>query len=152
MWPITNTQNCTRRASHLPRSTRALPARCSWPRGGLHPLQRDKGRCEEGRWSQSPAFLVQVTFLRGGEQEWGAAPLILGTLKTFFISCVLSSSSVTTCSAPSFFSLSVSFWRSGLETKHEPQSHRLTFSTKGSRDCSAAAVTTCFFVGSWGPG
>lgn len=59
--------------------------------------------------------------------------LIPGTLKKFFISCFLSSSSVITCSAPRVFSLSVSFWMSGLETKHNPWSHLLSISTRGSR-------------------
>lgn len=45
-----------------------------------------------------------------------------GTLKKLFISGFLSPSSVTMWSAPRFFSLSVSFWRSGLETKHNPGS------------------------------
>lgn len=140
------------RTTGLPPPSQHLGAYCMPPPGGgmgfiLHKEPREDVKRNNGARPQ--LFKFKSAFFRGASMNGGAASLILGTLKTFFISCVLSSSSVITRSAPRFFSLSVSFWRSGLETKHEPRSHRLTFSTKGSRDCSATAVTACFFAGSW---
>lgn len=118
-------------ANHRSPASLAAPGRllhaAPWWTDGLHSPQRAKGRCEEEQWSRPPAFLVGVCFFRGVSMNGGTASLVLGTLKTLFTSCVLSASSVTTCSAPSFFSLSVSFWRSGLETKHEPRSHPAHF-------------------------
>lgn len=91
--------------------------------------------------------------LSSGRWAWngGATSLILGTLKKFFISWFLSSSSVITYSAPKFFSLSVSLWMSGLETKHNFWSHLLTFFTTDTLD-SATDVRWISLCGKLGSG
>lgn len=78
-----------------------------------------KGGFQRGTMVPVPSF-SNACQLSSGRCAWtgGAMSLLLGTLKKFFISGLLSSSSVMTCSAPRLFSLSLSFWISGLETKY----------------------------------
>ena len=86
---------------------------------GLYPATRRwRGDSGDEQWPV-PSFPNSSDCLFSVRWAWS---LFTGTLKKLFISGFLSSSSVTTWSAPRFFSLSVSFWRSGLETKHNPGS------------------------------
>lgn len=110
--------------SCFPHSIWALHAGCPLAEGmGFVLPQGDKGRIWRGTMGSVPSFFSSSQ-LSSGRWVWngGIRALILGTLKKFFISCFLNSSSVITCSAPIFFSLSVNFWMSGLETKHNPRS------------------------------